>query len=95
MDYYYSYNEEFSDHMVLNVAVKIYHLMRDISTNIVRYENFILEQNENVLMKNKKKLTTPKEITQACIWDFMNRIIVDIEISLKTTLNPAHDKEIE
>lgn len=78
--------------MVLNVVVKIYNLMRDISTQIVRYENFMMEKNENIKSRLQNLLKTSKEVEESCIWDFMNKIIVNIEIQYEDK-NQVDNKE--
>ena len=82
-DYYLKYEETFSDHVILNVVIKIYQFMRDISTKIVRYENFILEKNENVKRFVKKGIISKIDSEELYIWNFLNAITVDIELREK------------
>lgn len=40
----------------------------------------MMEKNENIKNRLMNLLKTGKEIEESCIWDFMNKIIVNIEI---------------
>ena len=83
MNFYLKYEATFSDHVILNVVIKIYQFMRDLSTKIVRYENFILEKNENVEKFVKKGMVSKIDSEELYIWHFLNSITVDLEIKEK------------
>lgn len=41
-----------------------------MSNDIVKYENFLMDKNENI--NNIDNVHTPKEKEEACIWKFLN-----------------------
>lgn len=83
MDYYKKYDTTFSDHIILGVVIKAYTLMRDLSSHVVRYENFLLEKNEDIKQYIVKKKPTEENLEPLYIWNFLKHIIVDIEIAYK------------
>jgi hypothetical protein len=62
----------------MDLALKFFTLMMNVSTEVVKYENFIMEKNE--MVKNIKKLKDPREIEEACIWQFICEIMNSLEI---------------
>ena len=83
LDFYKKYETSFSDHVILGVVIKAYTLMRDLSTRVVRYENFIIEKRQDIKAHIRNGKPSPENLEPLYVWDFLNKIIVDIEISYK------------
>ena len=81
LDYYKRYEESFSDHNILSVVIKIYTLMRDLSSHIVRYDNFIIAKNEDINSYIRHNKSTQQNLEPLYVWAFLKEIIVDIEIN--------------
>ena len=60
--------------------MKIYTFILEMSSEIVKYENFIMDKNENI--QNIKNLPE-EEKEETLIWEFLNKIMIKVEIVYK------------
>ena len=60
--------------------MKIYSFILEMSSEIVKYENFIMDKNENI--QNIKNLPV-EEKEETLIWEFLNKIMIKVEIVYK------------
>ena len=60
--------------------MKIYSFILEMSSEIVKYENFIMDKNENI--QNIKNLPE-EEKEETLIWEFLNKIMIKVEIVYK------------
>ena len=93
LDYYKRYDCSFNDHIILAVIIKTYTLMRDLSTHVVRYENFLIEKREDIEQYIIRKKTTDGDLEPLYVWNFLKNIIIDIEIVYKD-INTDANKQI-
>ena len=79
MNFYFKY-KTFSDHNILNSAIQIYLIILQMSKFVLKYKNFIDEKNymtKNIFILKKNKSI---KLEEALIWDFLNKIIINIEV---------------
>lgn len=81
LDFYRKYDISFSDHIILAIVIKTYTLMRDLSTCVVKYENFLIEKREDIMIYSKKEKFITSDFESLHVWHFISKIIIDIEIS--------------
>lgn len=77
MRFYFSY-DTFSEHIVLDVVVKLFIFVKTFSNLVGRYDSFLMEKNENILLMKQGKLK--ENIEETNIWMFLNKIVTHIEI---------------
>lgn len=53
--------------------------MMNVSKEVVKYENFIMEKNEQ--SKNINRLKDPDEREEACIWEFICEVMNSLEVA--------------
>jgi len=63
--------------VILSYSLKLYHFMKRIAKVVKRFDNFIIEQDTNFRNKNHHLKMT----NEICIWGFLQKIVVSIEIS--------------
>lgn len=86
--FYFKYDTTFSETIVLDVVLKLFFFIKQFSTIVVKYENFIMEKNENVEFINTIGLT--ENLEEVFIWKFLNEVIVKMEI-----VSPLNDEVID
>lgn len=47
-DFYFKYDQSFSDHIVMDVVLKMFFFVQSFGSQVVKYENFLMEKNENI-----------------------------------------------
>jgi hypothetical protein len=76
----YNKQEEFSEHIIMNIIISTFVLLKNLSTKIKFYEMFLKDKER--IAKNYTKEVKSKE--EAVIYNFILTIIVDIEILYKS-----------
>ena len=75
----YLQEENFSNHLILEIAAKLYFLMKNIASKSESYRQFLLERTLEI--KERKKLSlNPLQEEEIIIHTFMNEITSSVEI---------------
>ena len=78
LEMYKVHDQNFSDHIALDVVLKIFIFVKQMANQIDKYYNFLMEKNEN--LKRLKEIKNPQEREELCIWEFLNQIMIRVEI---------------
>lgn len=76
----YNKYEEFSEHIIMNIVITAYVLIKNMATKIKFYEIFLKDKDR--IAKNYSLEVGSKE--EAVVFEFINRIMVDIQIVYKS-----------
>jgi hypothetical protein len=83
LDYYKLYEEEFAEHQLIGICIKLFVFMNNVAKHVSRYSHFVEELDLNSKNPEKLSYSSPVILTHresAIVWSFLKKITVKIEI---------------